>query len=151
MAKLKIVTDEEKLRMKSKIVFAFDRRLSDLLDDMNETLTVAHGVGIAAVQVGVLYRACVICTKNGMLEIINPQVIEERDIKAGEEGCLSIPKAYGIVRRPRSITLRAQDRNGKMSTYTLEGAEAVCVSHEIDHMDGILFTDKIVIGEGGKK
>jgi len=160
VAILRITTDAEFLRKKSKPVTEFNARLHQLLDDMRDTLEDAWGLGLAAVQVGVLYRVCLVrCEKssppnggvdahgaqtaNGVVELINPEIIACSSEKPGEEGCLSVPDAgYHTVIRPHKVTVRAQDRNGKTFTRDFEKISAVCACHEIDHMDGILFTDK---------
>ena len=144
MAKLKIVRDEEFLRKKSKPVTVFDGRLCQLIDDMFDTLRSADGLGLAAVQVGVLYRVCLVATNNGMVELVNPEIIEMKNLKIGEEGCLSVPRVHGNVERPHHVTVRAFGRYGKEFTVTFEKISAVCICHEIDHMDGILFTDRVI-------
>jgi peptide deformylase len=146
MATLKIVTDQEFLRKKSKQVTEFNARLHQLLDDMRDTLKNAKGSGLAAVQVGVLYRACLVsedAALSTVTELINPEIIAASLPKKGDEGCLSIPNTYAAVIRPQKVTVRAQDRNGITFKQTFEKTAAVCVSHEIDHLNGILFTDRV--------
>ncbi len=145
MALLNIIkSDNPLIRKISKPVTNFDTRLHELLDDMNETMLYHNGVGIAGVQVGVLYRIALIETeKNGLIEIINPIITSAKRNKTAIEGCLSCPNINGRVRRPSQVTISFQDRNGKNKTLDLYGIDAICASHEIDHMDGILFIDKM--------
>jgi len=124
-------------------VTEFNERLHLLLDDMRETLEESGGVGLAAPQVGVLRRIVVIeVTPGEVLELINPEIIAQSGEMTGPEGCLSVPGKQGIVKRPSYVRVSALDRNGVMQTY--EGTEllARCFCHEIDHLDGILYTDK---------
>lgn len=121
----------------------FDSKLATILDDMAETMYEAEGVGLAAPQVGILRRFCVIDVGDGLLELINPVITEKSGSQSGEEGCLSIPNRYETVERPLKVTVRAQDRNGKNFTITAEGFKARALCHEIDHLDGILYIDRI--------
>ena len=127
----------------------FNPRLHQLLDDMAETLEQANGVGLAAPQVGVLRRAVLVLETNvpegepdQLLELINPEIIESSGEQFGPEGCLSFPDEYGLVRRPMDVTVRAQDRNGEFFTVSGTGLTARCFCHEIDHLDGVVFTSK---------
>jgi len=142
MAKRRIVLEgEETLRKKSREVTDFNEKLAQLLDDMAETMYAYDGVGLAAVQVGVLRRAVVVDTGEGRHELINPVILERKGTQTGMEGCLSFPDQWGDVTRPMWVKVKAQDRTGK--EYTLEGedllARAIC--HEVDHLDGVLFVD----------
>ena len=142
MAIRKIVTmGDEVLRKKSRPVVKFDEKLWQLLDDMKDTMNKAEGVGLAAVQVGVLRRAIVIDVGDGLIELVNPEIIEVSGEQEGQEGCLSVPGRWGIVKRPNYVKLRAQNRKGQWKLY--EGTElkvrAFC--HEIDHLDGTLYVD----------
>ena len=139
---------ESALLKKSRIVTDFNERLHILIDDMRETLTEAGGVGLAAPQVGVLRRAVLVLETNVeedeeeyFIELINPEIIESEGEQTGTEGCLSLPGEYGIVTRPEQVKVRAQDRFGK--TFEVEGtgltARAFC--HEIDHLEGKLYTE----------
>ena len=101
------------------------------------------GVGIAAVQVGVLWRACLVNTAEGPCELVNPEIVAQGTPKSGSEGCLSIPGAHGNVSRPQEVTVRAQDRHGTVFERIFTGREAVCVCHELDHLDGVLFIDRM--------
>ena len=145
MARLTIIKQNDPLiRKHSKPVTDFSPRLHEILDNMCETLHHANGIGLAAVQVGILYRMAIIITeKYGMIEIINPVIKNTKNFRVDSEGCLSCPGISGRVRRPHALTLEYQDRNGEKHTQSFHGIDAVCCCHEIDHMDGILFIDKI--------
>lgn len=145
MARLTIIKQDNPLiRKHSKPVTDFSPRLHETLDNMRETLIHANGLGLAGVQVGILYRMAIVITeKFGMIEIINPVIKSAKNYRADSEGCLSCPGISGQVRRPHAITLEYQDRNGEKQIQTFRGIDAVCCCHEIDHMDGILFIDKI--------
>ena len=133
----------------SREVTAFNERLHVLLDDMRETLLEADGVGLAAPQVGVLRRAVLVMDTNQIelppedqiIELINPVIVDRQGEQEGPEGCLSVPGVYGVVRRPMVVTVKAQDRFGKEFTVTGTGLTARAFCHEIDHLDGHLFTD----------
>jgi len=146
MARLTIIKQDNPLiRKHSKPVEDFSPRLHTILDDMHETLLhAANGIGLAAVQVGILYRMAIVMTQeHGTLEIINPVIKTAKRQRTDTEGCLSCPGISGRVRRPHFITLEYQDRHGKKHTKDFHGIDAVCCCHEIDHMDGILFIDKM--------
>lgn len=145
MARLNIVkSDNPLIRKRSKDVDDFSPHLHELLDNMQETMLHANGVGIAGVQVGVLYRMAVLLTDEyGIVEIINPVIKVAKQPKVGTEGCLSCPGINGRVRRPHFVTVDYLDRYGKPQTKTFRGRDAVCCSHEMDHMDGVLFIDKL--------
>ena len=137
----KILTDKEPaLHKVCKPVVNFDRKLHKLLDDMAETLEEANGVGLAAPQVGILRRVVIVDTGEGILELINPELIRTDGEQEGAEGCLSVPGKYGLVKRPYYAKVRAQDRNGQW--FEAEGEELIgrCFCHELDHLDGILYT-----------
>ncbi len=145
MAIRKIVTfDEEFLRKKSRPVTAFDQRLHTLIDDMMETLKDAQGAGLAAVQVGVLRRVVVVETKEGLVALVNPEIIETKGTQVGNEGCLSFPEKFGTVKRPNYVKVKAYDRNG--DPFIIEGTEIVARAfcHELDHLDGVIFTDLLL-------
>ncbi len=127
----------------------FNPRLHQLLDDMAETLAQANGVGLAAPQVGVLRRAVLVLETNvpegepdKLLELINPEILECSGEQDGPEGCLSVPGEYGLVKRPMNVKVRAQDRYGNWFEAEGYGLTARCFCHEIDHLDGIVFTSK---------
>lgn len=150
MALRNILTQEDpSLGKKCREVTAFNQRLHQLLDDMAETLMHADGVGLAAPQVGVLRRAALVLETNVpenenpiLIELINPVVIEASGEQHEAEGCLSVPGEYGIVSRPETVKVRAQDRFGNYFEVSGEGLTARCFCHEIDHLDGIVFTSK---------
>jgi len=136
-----ILTDQESALHKTcRPVTAFDRKLHKLLDDMQETLIQANGVGLAAPQVGILRRVVLVDTGEEILELINPTLVETDGEQVGPEGCLSVPGRYGLVKRPYYAKVRAQDRYGDW--YEVEGEELIarCFCHELDHLDGILYT-----------
>ncbi|MBR6940740.1 MAG: peptide deformylase [Clostridia bacterium] len=135
------------LKKKSRPVEKFDERLWQLLDDMKETMYLAEGVGLAAVQVGVLKRAIVIdCSqdKSGYMELINPEIIETEGEQREVEGCLSLPGESGVTLRPAEVKVKAQDRNGNWCVYKGTDLRARCFCHEIDHLDGIIFTERVI-------
>ena len=123
-------------------VTEFNERLHILLDDMKETLEKAQGAGLAAPQVGVLRRVCIVEDSQGeILELINPEIVSQEGEQTGLEGCLSIPGRFGIVTRPYCVRVRAQDRDGEWFEVEDEGLTARCFCHEIGHLDGHLFTE----------
>ena len=135
---------EEALRKTSRSVTVFDSRLQILIDDMFQTMYANNGIGLAAVQVGVLKRLFVMDLKDetGPIVAVNPRIIFTEGTQTYCEGCLSIPGQYGNVERPAHIILEAQNREGKPFTLEATGLLAVCICHEYDHLDGILFRDK---------
>ena len=134
---------DEGLRKTCKPMQKFDLRLWLLLRDMADTMYKAEGVGLAAPQVAILRRVVVIDVGDGLIELVNPVIISTEGEQAGSEGCLSVPGRRGYVRRPQKVTVRAQDRKGKFFEVTGEDLLARCLCHEIDHLDGILYTDKM--------
>ena len=139
MAILEIIREPNELLLRqSEPVVQFDARLSQLLDNMRDTMAKARGLGLAAVQVGQLLRVCIVSTRDGIVEFINPEIIKSSKPKAGEEGCLSVPGESFHVRRAQTVTISAQDKHGKWFELELTGMDAVCIQHEIDHMNGIL-------------
>ena len=142
MAMRKILTDKEPVLHKvCKPVEKFDQKLHKLLDDMQETLLDANGVGLAAPQVGILRRVVIVDTGEEILELVNPTLLETDGEQEGPEGCLSVPGRYGLVKRPYWAKVRAQDRDG--SWFEAEGEELIarCFCHELDHLDGIMYTE----------
>ena len=138
----KILTDKDPaLHKVCRPVEKFDKRLHKLLDDMVETMQDANGVGLAAPQVGILRRVVVVDTGEGVLELVNPTLLEVDGEQVGAEGCLSVPGKYGLVKRPYYAKVRAQDRNGEW--FEAEGEELIgrCFCHELDHLDGIVYTE----------
>lgn len=133
------------LREKCYEVTVFNAHLGELLDDMKETMFAADGVGLAGPQIGIPKRICVICVdEKNMYELINPVIISASGKQKIVEGCLSIPGKHGYVERPKKIVVRAKDRTGKDCEYKVDGLTAVAFCHEIDHLDGTLFVDKII-------
>jgi len=142
MAKRKIITiGDAKLRKESKPVTKFNHRLQVLLDDMVDTMRENNGAGLAAPQVGILKRCCVVEVEDQVYQLVNPEIIAREGEQEGAEGCLSIPGRMGYVKRPQKVTVRAQ--NGKGETFEITGedllARAFC--HEIDHLNGVLYID----------
>ena len=144
MALRNIVTEGDPILSKvCKKVEKFDKKLGILLDDMYETMNKANGVGLAAPQIGLMRRICIIDVGEGVIELINPEIIETAGVQDGAEGCLSFPGEYGMVERPNYVKVRAQDRNGEW--YEAEGEEllARAFCHEIDHLNGVVFKSKV--------
>lgn len=146
MAKRKIVLlgEDDVLRKHSRRVEKFDKRLRTLLTDMAETMVDADGVGLAAPQVGVLKRCVVIDTGEGLIELVNPEIVSMEGSVIGAEGCLSIPGRRCTVERPEKVTVVAQNRNSESIRLEAEGLLAVAICHEVDHLDGILYIDKMI-------
>jgi peptide deformylase len=146
MALRRIIQEgDETLRKTSREITRFDTRLQDLIDDMLQTMYANNGVGLAAPQVGVLRRLFVADIKDGCgpRVMINPKITAAEGSQTGSEGCLSIPGRYGDVVRPAKLVLEALDRQGQPYVLPAEGYLAVCICHEYDHLDGILFRDKV--------
>ena len=142
--------EDDVLRKHARKVDKFDARLHELLTDMAETMRAGEGVGLAAPQVGVLKRAVVIDVSaireegDEVLELVNPEIISTEGENTVIEGCLSVPGRAGRVVRPEKVTVKAQDRDGNAIEVTGEGMLAVCLCHELDHLDGILYVDKMI-------
>ena len=133
------------LRKKSRVVEKFDSKLATLIDDMIQTMRNADGVGLAAVQVGVLKRVVVIDIGEGVMELVNPEIIEvSEEVQVTPEGCLSLPGQTGTTSRPMTVKVKAQDRNGKWYIHKGSELKAKAFCHEIDHLDGILYIDNLV-------
>ena len=146
MAIRNIVTEGDPiLRKVCRPVTDFGARTAQLLDDMHETLAEAQGAGLAAPQVGIMRRLCLVMDNDGtILEMLNPEILSVGEETEGAyEGCLSVPGKRGYVERPLNVTVRAQNREGEMITYELEGFAARCVLHETDHLDGRLYIDMV--------
>lgn len=135
------------LNKKSRKIEKFDDKLASLIDDMLETMYASNGVGLAAVQVGILKRVVVIDIGEGPMELVNPEITMKEGEQQESEGCLSLPGKYGITSRPKKVQVKAQDRNGKWQVFTGEDLKAKAFCHEIDHLDGILFTSHLVTGK----
>ena len=143
MAVLEILQiGNETLRKISEPVQSFDLNLINLLNDMKDTLTDAKGAGLAAVQVGVLKRVFVVSVEEGYFEFVNPKILGTSGSQYGAEGCLSVKGKWGDVKRPKKVTITAQDRYGKQFKIVARDFFAKAICHEYDHLDGILYTDK---------
>ena len=139
---------DDVLRKKCKEVTVFDESLGELIDDMYETMFRVDGVGLAAPQVGILRRVCVVSVDNGVTkyELVNPEIVKTKGVQRGNEGCLSCPGYSGTVERPKKLTVKAYDRTGAEHLYKVDGLTAVAFCHEMDHLDGVLFIDKVIEG-----
>ena len=134
---------DEILRKVCRTQMTFDDKLATVLDDMIETMYAADGVGLAAPQIGMLRRYCVIDIGDGVIELVNPVIEETEGEQLEQEGCLSYPGEYGTTRRPMKVTVRAQNRKGETFRVTGEGLLARALCHEIDHLDGVLHIDRV--------
>lgn len=140
-----IRTDEDPiLRKRSREVKEINDRITTLLDDMLETMYEADGVGIAAPQVGILRRAIALDVGDGPMKLINPEIIEQEGSEIDVEGCLSVPNFNGTVERPAWVKVKYLDETGEQKEVEATGLFARCLCHEIDHLDGILFSDKYI-------
>ena len=143
MALRNILTDgNPTLNKVCRPVTAFDERLATLIDDMMETVVQATGVGLAAPQVGVLRRVVVVDLGDEIVELVNPRILEQSGEQDGLEGCLSVPDRFGMVKRPNFVRLEAQDRHGDWYEYEGEELIARCFCHELEHLDGHLYTER---------
>lgn len=139
-----LVEGDPTLNKTSRPVEKFDRHLHDLIDDLLETLTQANGAGLAAPQVGILRRVVIVVDEDEkLLELVNPEIVSQEGEQTAYEGCLSVPNLYGEVVRPNFVTIRAQDREGRPFELSREGMVARCFCHEIEHLDGHLFTERV--------
>lgn len=152
MAKRSIIRlgEDDILRKHCRAVERFDGRLAALLDDMAETMYAANGAGLAAPQVGILKRAVVVDAGGGLIELVNPEIIRAEGARVGVESCLSVPDRCGTVERPEKVAVRAQNRRGEPIEITGEGFLAVALCHEIDHLDGILYIDRMIEDVSGR-
>lgn len=141
--------DDEILRKKSRKVEKITPMIKILLDDMAETMYEADGCGLAAPQVGILRRVITIDVgdDNGLIELINPVIVEQEGEQTKAEACLSLPGESGVVKRPEKVKVKAINRNGEEFEIEGEGLLAIALCHEIDHLDGILYTDKMIEGD----
>ncbi|MTK13662.1 MAG: peptide deformylase [Clostridiaceae bacterium] len=139
---------DEILRKKSRKVEVINDRILTLIKDMEETMYEAQGVGLAAPQVGILKRVIVVDVGEGLIKLINPEIISREGSQLDVEGCLSVPGEQGEVERPNRVTVKALNEKGQEITVEGEGLLARALCHEIDHLDGILFVDKTIDGEG---
>ncbi|MBQ8092159.1 MAG: peptide deformylase [Clostridia bacterium] len=136
-----VYIEDPLLRKHSRPVTKFDDRLGKLLDDMAETMYSLNGVGLAAPQIAVLRRAVVMDCGTGIIEMMNPEILETSGEQEGIEGCLSVPGRHGMVTRPMNVKVRFQDRHGDWQELEAEGLLARCIMHETDHLDGQLYVD----------
>ena len=146
MAIRKIVKlgEDEVLRKRSRKVEKFDKRLEQLLDDMADTMYEADGAGLAAPQVGILKRCVVIDAGEGLIELVNPEILSAEGTQMCIEGCLSVPGRRGRVERPEKVIVHAQDRKGRHIELEGEGFLANAICHELDHLDGVVYVDKML-------
>lgn len=143
MALRKILTEgNPTLNKVCRPVTVFDDRIATLIDDMKETVIHANGVGLAAPQVGVLRRVVVVDLGDEIVELVNPRILEQEGEQDGLEGCLSVPDRFGLVKRPERVKVEAQDRHGDWFEYEGEGLIARCFCHELEHLDGHLYTER---------
>ena len=143
MALRKIITEgNPTLNKVCRPVTAFDDRLAMLIDDMKQTVVQANGVGLAAPQVGVLRRVVVVDLGDEIVELVNPRILEQDGEQDGLEGCLSVPERFGMVKRPNRVKIEAQDRHGDWYEYEGEALIARCFCHELEHLDGHLYTER---------
>ncbi|MCW2277209.1 peptide deformylase [Heliophilum fasciatum] len=144
MAVFEVVTiGDPVLREKAKVVQRFNANLGRLIDDMFETMHAAQGVGLAAPQIGISKRVVVIDIGKGPIELVNPEIVEAEGVETDEEGCLSVPKYHHPVERSYRVRVKGQDRHGNPVEIAGEGLLARALQHEIDHLEGILFVDRI--------
>ena len=132
------------LRKKSRRVEKIDERILQLLDDMAETMYKENGAGLAAPQVGILKRVIVVDIGDGLIKLINPEIVEQEGEEQGEEGCLSVPEIIGEVKRPYKVKVKGLNELGEEIEIKATGFLARAFCHEIDHLDGILFIDKVI-------
>jgi len=138
------VFDDEILRKKSKVVEVVDDKIRQILNDMADTMyNTENGGGLAAPQVGILKRLVVIDMGQGLIKLVNPKIINKEGTQEVIEGCLSIPNTWGRLKRPKKVTIQALNEYGKKIILTGTGDLAKCFCHEIDHLEGILFTDSV--------
>ena len=139
--KIVVLGEDEVLRKHARKVDTFDKRLATLLDDMADTMYEADGAGLAAPQVGILKRVVVVDVGEGLIELVNPEIIAAEGVQTCVEGCLSVPGKRGTVERPEKVTVRARNRAGEEIEITGEDFLARALCHEIDHLDGIVYTE----------
>ena len=139
-----VLIGDPMLKKTSRKVEKFDARLAQIIDDMKDTMYKENGCGLAAVQVGILRRIIVVDVGDGFMELVNPEITWSEGEQNFEEGCLSLPGQAGVTSRPERVKVKAQDRNGNWHVYAGEGLKARCFCHEIDHLDGIVFTQRLV-------
>ena len=136
--------NDDVLRMKASMVYNIDSAVREILQEMMNTLNASKGVGLAANQVGILKRIIVINFMDTRLKLVNPKIISLSGTRKSIEGCLSFPGMFGVVRRPKNITVNAYDEFGQRTIFEAHDDMAKCICHEIDHLDGILFMDRMI-------
>ena len=136
--------NDDILRKVCRTQMTFDEKLATTLDDMIDTMYSADGCGLAASQIGILRRFCVIDVGDGIIELVNPVIVEESGTQEAEEGCLSFPGEFGVTKRPMKVKVKAQDRNGNSFFVEGEGLKARALCHEIDHLNGIVYKDRLI-------
>lgn len=139
---MKHPTDDDVLRKKTRIVININNDIRTILKDMSETMYSGNGVGLAANQVGLLRRLVVIDIGDGLIQLVNPLIVERNGEQIGQEGCLSVPNVWGMVKRPEIVVVNAINENGQKVEIKGEGLLARVLCHEIDHLNGVLFIDK---------
>ena len=139
-----VIKGDEILNKRCKEIKEVNARVIQLLDDMKETMYANNGVGLAAPQVGILKRMVVLDVGDGALELINPVIVSTEGEQNETEGCLSVPGVYGIVKRPKKVVVEYLNRDGEKVRTEGEDLKAICISHELDHLDGILFDEKVI-------
>ena len=139
-----VIKGDEVLNKRCKEVKKVDSRIIELLDDMKETMSEKNGVGLAAPQVGILKRVVVIDVGDGLIELINPVIISSEGEQCEAEGCLSVPGVYATVKRPAKVVVEHLNRGGETVRTEGEELKAICLCHELDHLDGILFDEKAI-------
>ena len=145
MAIRNVITEpDEVLRKTARPVEKFDEKLSQLIDDMFDTMYQKDGVGLAAPQIGILRRICVIDIGEGPIELVNPEIIKISGKQNETEGCLSCPGKWGVTERPKKVKVRAFNRKGQQYEITGTDLLARALCHEIDHLDGVLFLDRVI-------
>lgn len=145
MAIRNVITEpDEVLRKTARPVEKFDEKLSQLIDDMFDTMYQKDGVGLAAPQIGILRRICVIDVGEGPIELVNPEIIKISGKQNETEGCLSCPGKWGVTERPKKVKVRAYNRKGQQYEITGTDLLARALCHEIDHLDGVLFLDRVI-------
>ena len=138
-----LTKEDEALHKHCRPVTEFGQRTHELMDDLRDTVVAANGLGLAAPQVGILRRAVVIDVGDGLVELVNPVIVESDGQQSGPEGCLSIPGRSGVVTRPNHVKVQAQDADGNAIELEAEEFFARAVCHELDHLDGVLYVDKM--------
>ncbi len=141
---LTVDKENDSLRKKSRPVEKIDDKILTIIEDMKETMYEKNGVGLAAPQIGILKRLVVIDIGEGPIVLINPVIVYQKGEQIETEGCLSVPGVWGTVKRPEKVIVRAMNPQGETVEYEGEGLLAIAFCHEIDHLDGTIYTDKVI-------